>query len=347
MYYGRSRTSRIRSARIARISKEDKARYEAQEKAERDRRAALTPEQRAAEDAARESRLQAVMAEIERERMSNSVRKHFDSIGDFFAWGAKRPTRPHNAKEWDRMGSNRGAGWLGVDSVAAVQALVRDGWPEGVQRTMDALKDIEGPLHPIDVRRRRVWTDQGDSLDIHRVYSGSLDTAWQRTKRRTVRATRNVRLICNVNANAGINAVTQMFWRGAAALKIADELTKAGYNVEIVAALASTSMAMVRPLNCTVTVVVKEYASPLDLNTLATALCLGGFARLFGFRSDVNVCEEKGLDIANGWGHSSTYSTLNKLEQHEIEVQESVFNVWSARDVVSKVLKDFCEQEAA
>src|SRR6185295_10789471 len=103
----------------------------------------------------------------------------FASLQDALA--ATQFCDPSNNQKWANFNNGttksetvRGSlAWNGVEgSVHAVQKLIRDGWPEGVTRMEEALRDLGETLRPASVSRKPVWTDQGDELDIHRVWAG-------------------------------------------------------------------------------------------------------------------------------------------------------------------------------
>jgi hypothetical protein len=130
--------------------------------------------------------------------------------------------------------------WFGVAGGATeVGELVRDGWPEGVQRNEQAFGQIEVP--PVQsMRRKKTWGPSGYAIDMLPVYRGN-PGAWSSHRRR--RAPGGSRFITiRVVGSEGFSArADTLFWRGAAALALIDALEHAGYNVRVVAQ-HSTSM---------------------------------------------------------------------------------------------------------
>lgn len=106
-----------------------------------------------------------------------------------------------------------------------------EGWPEGVTRMHKALKAVKAGVAR-DVRRRRTRGAEGDDFDIHSVYGGRLDTAWERMTPRIGSGTPVVRLWIEASTPGGRSAES-MFWRGAAAMAVTERLEEAGYRVEI------------------------------------------------------------------------------------------------------------------
>ena len=89
-----------------------------------------------------------------------------------------------------------------------------------------------------------------------------------------------------IAANANVTGET-LFWRGAAALVIADALTAAGYNVEIIAGISGEGVHSNgdNSIRLSHTVTVKPATAPLDKNALAAVVALSGYFRVFGFAS--------------------------------------------------------------
>lgn len=222
------------------------------------------------------------------------VRHHFDSVHEYCT---ATPATQHqgnvstlrelqhldgtwNAKEFE-PNAHRPSTWLGAPTFQAAAARVTHGWPEGAERVRRNMADIEINA-PMSVKRRRSRADQGDELDIHRVYRGDLAHAWSARTRREVRSPLLVRIVVQTNLLAA-TAFEDMFWRGAACAKFADLLVDAGYNVEIIGAVATESMGG-RDGEYLVTFPLKEATAPLDIESLCGVVCNAAFHRMFGFR---------------------------------------------------------------
>lgn len=215
---------------------------------------------------------------------------HFDSIAEL----ASAPFRnPENARvckcelgdvgswvsqtDWDM----RAGRWLGTSSEEEAARRVTHGWPEGADKVLSAMSSMQVPP-PINIKRRLVRDDHGDELDIHATYRGDFGTAWTSRRRRPTRSSTIVRVVaqCNLLAHTSFS---ELFWRGGAVLKLADALSEAGYNVEVVGAIASQD---VRGWvgDWLVTFPLKESRNPMDSAQLAGVMCNAGFHRLIGFR---------------------------------------------------------------
>lgn len=170
-----------------------------------------------------------------------------------------------------------GAEWYGVaGGVDAVLDLLRTGgWPDGARIVEDLATYIDVPP-PISIRRRRIRSDQGDTLDIHSVLSGNLSRAWEKPLRRAGLGNQNITLIASMQGLAHLSARTYL-WRGAACLALCDLLTTAGYNVEILAEYRTDAMGITHRIK------VKDGKVPVDVASLASCVCLAGFKRVLGF----------------------------------------------------------------
>lgn len=132
------------------------------------------------------------------------------------------------------------------------------------------------------VRRELIHGKFGDELDIHKVYSGNLDTAWSRRVREEFDQDHHlVTLYIDIGGNSNIK-VTDSLWRAVVALKVFEDLERAGKSVKIIAGGASTSSFVRDDRSCAVGVVIKEYNQSLSLQRLA-AMSHVGFYRVFGF----------------------------------------------------------------
>ena len=74
-----------------------------------------------------------------------------------------------------------GSNWFGVEGgVDGVNKAIREGWPEGVKMAneiKEELGNVELPSAPC-IKRKRRRGDFGEEVDMQKVYSGQLDTAW-------------------------------------------------------------------------------------------------------------------------------------------------------------------------
>jgi hypothetical protein len=213
--------------------------------------------------------------------------RQFDSLA---AFAALVPSKTNASMHKDQMagcGHGRfGSNWLGpVKSESTARELFRTGWPEGVERLRKMrAADLSAAQ---SVKRVRCRSDQGDELDIHRVWSGRFDQAWSATTRGKRTHTRHVHILATTQAACSIDQ-DSVYWRGAAATRLADALENAGYSVAI------TGLTVAGDTNedynkVTFAYPVKGYDQPLSLANVAAALCCVAWHRILGFTAFVSI----------------------------------------------------------
>ncbi|MDE2096368.1 MAG: hypothetical protein KGL39_03915 [Patescibacteria group bacterium] len=186
-----------------------------------------------------------------------------------------------------------GAGFLGADCKhgAAVLALIESGWDKGRDSVREAQAKVsKTDLVPLDRRRRLKRTDFGDTLHMHDVYAGRLNTAWTQARRKVTQGRQQVS-ICVNSVCSVMEAPEVLFWRGAAAVMLAELLDEFGYTSRIVVAFGGELLSDESKYSCRVTV--KDFGMPLDIST-ASAILLPGFFRALGHAwmaaTDPNEC---------------------------------------------------------
>lgn len=193
---------------------------------------------------------------------------------------------PRNESRWRyQQSASRGVNWWGWrGGFEGLRTRMRDGWKEGAEKMERELSCVELP--PVrSVKRRRIRGSYGDHLDIQRVYNGSLDTAWERTERyRADSIGSNNAVIVVEMKTAGIIDSDQVFWRGACAAMIADMLQRSGRNVKIVVNDTKDGTFSYSDDQYVMTVTVKDFDQPMDLETIAAATSVG-FYRGYGFKA--------------------------------------------------------------
>jgi hypothetical protein len=96
---------------------------------------------------------------------------------------------------------------------------------------------------------------------------------------------------------------SQLFWKGAAILFLADTLSNAGYSVEVITSIQMKNVELKGAASSiTKAVTLKAASDPLNLNNLASGLCLAGFFRVLGF-AHAAQCP---FPIDSGWGKPSS-----------------------------------------
>jgi hypothetical protein len=212
--------------------------------------------------------------------------RRLDSVSEALE-AAKHPAkREENQRMWHALENgafaNDPMAWYGINGdLKQVRRLITEGWEEGSSKVLLLAEQAAAfnPPKPASIRRRRVFSDSGDSIDMGRVWAGQIDRAWTRCSRAVVATTKYIEIVVNIAVNCNI-AAEVVFWRGAAALTLADMLVGAGYAVRITGANAVTEAWVTgKTRNSLQLITVKDYQNPLDISNLASVVCLGGFLR--------------------------------------------------------------------
>lgn len=205
-------------------------------------------------------------------------------LGDYVALiSAGKCVNPANESSLKSWREQAGHGWCGTGTAMkegetptqTTLRLIREGWDEGVKLMDSVAGSVEIPT-PLSIRRRNVWSDQGDEVEMQRVWQGQLDTAWRRVAKPLGMGPKRVRVVIDSIASGGLDE-EKMRWRGVAAMKLADALINAGYSVQVESAFKGTD-----DEEWVARVIVKEYTAPLDLSSLAATTALPAFFRALG-----------------------------------------------------------------
>lgn len=260
---------------------------------------------------------------------------HFDSIGELRVFAARSSPANQGMHTW--LNSNDCAKdadrrlWFGVDTYADVQMLFNHGWPDGVAHMIEAMQGIAAPQAATSIKRRKTRGDSGDEFDWQAAAQGMNDIAWTRPVQRAIATPRTVTLFCDLtHGSTHLTGAEQFFWRGAAILYLADSLSRAGYNVRIIAAMRQqikTARAPSRQFN----VQIKQADMPVDLSALAASLCLAAFTRTLLFSA---ICASEPYPIEDGL----SFSQAAVSEPGEFRVQANDRD--SARAIVQQTLAD-------
>ena len=249
----------------------------------------------------------------------NTALHHFPSIYALREWSESPMRLMHN--DTVRTNCVRSGGghesWLGVDSVAEVEKALVEGYAKGADQ-IDALYDkfVARLPRAIDIKRRRVFSEIGDSLDILAVYAGRFDKAWSTTKRAMKHGTSIVRIVVDIGGNCGMSP-QQLQNRGLAALALSRIIVKAGYSCEIVAAIGIRNAAP-RGKAMLLSCVVKPRHAHADSRTLAATLALAGFFRTVFFRGIVKAADEQGKDCDSCLGQAMAVDSMLDVEQGRV-----------------------------
>ena len=258
----------------------------------------------------------------------------FDNLEELYALIAK-PFETNKGFS-ERIRSNEFAQggnkkWFGVDGgIDEVETILKKGWSAGVNRMQECFADLKiNAVQPISIKRRKIRTDSGDDYDWQAGAQGQHDTAWTRSSCRKVKSPRTVTLFCDLaSATSWRTESDAFYWRGAATLFLADHLQSSGFNVKIIAG-SRCKLATATSNHRQTNVTVKDSNMPLDLNSLATVLCLAGFYRTQILSAS---CAIEPTRISGNHGHS-----------REVELESGQFLIAanteeSARAIIASTL---------
>lgn len=271
--------------------------------------------------------------------MGKNVLERYDSVDEFLAVACSNDKESRRlGSHWDNQTIGNNGNWyglsekLGADAscVDVARALAINGDPDGLERLTENMDRLGQMDRPRSIRRRRARGDQGDELDIQRVYSGRLDDAWSRREPRLSFAPRRVTITVTA-ACAGMHNSDTLFWRGAAAVRLADLATEAGYNVEILMFVGGKrGTAGFDRVSCYVTA--KAFGAPLDMALLSGCVCHPAFFRSIGHRWGSIKAKDVG---GNGW-YTPFDPRDDERSEGDILVSNNVRTLEDARQFVEE-----------
>lgn len=199
--------------------------------------------------------------------------------------------------------------WYGLDepgqetltTSALVASFLGQGWVLGVERMREALGQVALPVMA-SVRRRGVWSDDGEELSPERLFTGNLETCWRTTRKQASGAPVRLQIIVNAGALHTVSA-SAAFWRGAAATVIAEAACAAGYSVAVDSLFHAVAYAASESRDYAAMVRVKAYESPLDLSGVAAMTAHPSMLRALVHPHRARSCPVR---ISEGYGRSQT-----------------------------------------
>lgn len=244
-----------------------------------------------------------------------------------------------HAKRTDSAKKLQWYGLNGVDGTvgeAIDKIFGEEGWRYGVEKMMEAFGKLSLEAVPESIRRAVVRGDYGDEYDIHTANCGQFDRAWSTRKRKAKRFGSSVKTIAvHGSFNSDRNS-SELFWRGAAALRLADMMTDAGYSVEVV--LVFNGSRISGSLKHQALIKVKRSDEQAELGTLAASICCAATFRWFGFMNIIKAADDTDQDVSSGLGQSD-YSMPKWLPDDTIAVDGNVTNQWLATEWLTKQIK--------
>lgn len=248
------------------------------------------------------------------------------------------PLIQHYEKECDPALTYAGDKWYGgLQTIDQAKKLVAQGWVDGVRRIRMLGRQLLNEIPPAkSMRRRQAWLEEGDSLDVDKVFASS-DKPYRGTFKREATGPRDVSLVGIIGGSARRGA-DELFWQGACAAVLSDLLEDAGYSVRLSGADCVGGSFGGCFVNETV---LKDYSEPLRLDTVAAVLAHAGIYRTFGFR---NICQQPvkvdsslGRSLRNPSSAGLFMETYGMLEPGAI-VLNSAFTEKEALTEIRRVL---------
>jgi hypothetical protein len=206
-----------------------------------------------------------------------------ESVDEFVqtAYHGKCRVEVNEAHRQKAMRLENGPGWYGLPRSAKdyrdIERVIAQGWIDGVAMIYERIDALEVSWVP-SVKRRITWTDQGDHLDMSRVYNGQLDIAWQRGMRREANGPRAVRIVVD-NCYHAVRNIEEVQWRGIAAIAVAKALEDAGHSVELVTAFRLRNGYGGNNPDYVGQIVTKAMTMPLDIANVSATTAFAGFFR--------------------------------------------------------------------
>lgn len=220
--------------------------------------------------------------------------------------------------------------WFGVETIEQAMTAINGGWTDGVNRMLTAMHDIEIPAPPTTFKRRKTRGDSGDEYDWQAAAQGENDIAWTRPVQKKIKTARTLTLFCDLTHQSSHHtAADQFFWRGAAVLFLADRLSQAGYNVQIVASTRQLLDSPTQPIR-QFNVILKRPDMPVDLNTLASSLCLAAFTRVLFFSA---MCSATTEALTQGVGYAN--EAVSATGDYRVHADDQT----TAREAIKQTLK--------
>lgn len=214
---------------------------------------------------------------VRSDREASDVNKHIWK----FVEGQEHRT-PESRKEW-----------YGVSEISEIIEIGRKGWIEGVslyQKLKDSISidDIAFNAGFAKKKRRKVFGQDGDEIDICRYINREWDTMYLDKKTEKVKGGKYITIWANSGGNANASP-ERIMWRGIAAVVLVDILENAGYRVALNSYVASRGLFIDSPLTNTdraVTISLKAFDAPLDIENALVGGC-PAFLRYYIFRENM------------------------------------------------------------
>ena len=246
-----------------------------------------------------------------------------------------------------------GSTWTGTGTVEEFDEKVRYGWPKLERRMLGMLREVhfeEGALHQETViKRRRTRRDLGNEIDIHRVYQGQLEQAWDATVRQEDDAygSKIVNLVVNIDANGWVTFEDSL-WRGAVVMRLYEALSNMGKSVAVTvydfAVGGFRERGAYSNINSMSSCRVKAHGEQLLSDKLASMVNVGFMRRYFMEHVQRSHPE---LEVGSGHGRATNdYRVIHKAAEDDLKKGGSVIVIGHcfSKSECDKVLDQFVRQ---
>ena len=237
------------------------------------------------------------------------------------------PANPKNQPVLDGWRKQKTGRWYGLDTpmdISELSSLVRGGWAAGARKLFDTAGKITAPRVE-SLTRKSEWRDQGEELNLDKLYSGEIDTMWRGFKPQIKKSGRSrvVKIVYGLACSADQSAES-LFWSGACAAVLSDALVKAGYSVAVDGLIHGS----LDREKFEISIKIKGSESLMSVASLAGVTCLAGFFRGIGHCLTTQIISKQ---IGNV-GFSPKYKAPDNLEAGSIYISPNV-----ARDQASAI----------
>ncbi len=219
---------------------------------------------------------------------------HFERASDLFKYRNEIEKNNRMFNHYLRMDRQYERNWYGPNNFCSAdvtrKALEGDVplYDSDLKEKIETLdRETKGNINyytqeVIKTKRRRKRAALGDSLDIHRVYQGHLDKAWEIRQRDKInQKIQLVTLFIDVGGTAMVGA-SDTLWRAAVAVKLQRDFASARIPTKIISGNCSINALIGSRRPLTTSIVIKQFNEGLSLPRLA-AMSHIGFYRTFGF----------------------------------------------------------------
>lgn len=238
-------------------------------------------------------------------RAPSTYTTHFASWSDFVDQAENGQS---DMRECDRSSrdSPRRDNWTpGTPTFKSAVTLARTGWELELPRVQSFTNDILGDIRPsLDTAFHSLYSVSGAECDISRYLSGEPENMIELVPVQISHAGRVISIHVQLNINWMVDPV-ELLQRGAAIVALVDILTQLQHSVEIVGEIYHS--AFDDSATQSVTVLIKEATSPLDISNLIFAIAHPATHRrlMFSLMEQGDSTYRRLFAVPGGYGSNS------------------------------------------